>query len=1528
MNFLTPLSLAFAALSIPILLLYMLKMRRREVWVSSTFLWRRLLRDREANTPWQRLRRNLLLFLQLLTLALLVLALARPFLPILTLVEGNVVILLDGSASMQATDVAPTRFEAARRAALDLIAGLGPNDVATVILVGPQPQVLLTPTSNRTALRRALKEVQPTDGPADWEAAFALASALAAGVPESRFVLLSDGAVPESLPPLPGEARFLQVGERGDNLAILALAMREGPTGPQALLRAANFGEEPAQTRVAFRADGVPFDVRSLSIPPRGTATLVLDDLPYDLRLLEAELEAEDPLPLDDVAWTVRAGTGGRRVLLVTPGNLFLERALGALPGVDLTRLSPGQPFPEEPSDLVVADGPLTTTLPAGNLWVVGPYDGATEVFTDTQVVGLATDDPILRYVDWTDVHVLRAWRVEPPPGARVLVQAEGGPLLMVAERPEGRLAVLTFDLHDSDLPLRIAFPILVANLTGWLLPAGGVGAAADLRPGDLLPVQPTPEAVRIEITGPDGEARSPSDPADQVGVYRADHLDADGALLRSDLFAVNLFDAVESDIGPRDTVVVGEAEVAATTREAEGRRELWPWLAAVALGVMGAEWWAYHRGGGWPRGRYGRGRAWAAPGVRCLIAALIVLSLAGLRAVHGGDELAVVFLVDVSDSISQDRQARAWGFVEESLAAMGPDDRAAVVVFGADALVERPMSADRNLGEVASVPRTHQTNLAAAIRLGLALFPQGAAHRMVVLTDGRPTVGDAEAALRLAHAQGIEVDLVDLGDSVPVEAWLTDLDLPARLYPGESFTLLVTAHSTGPTEATLTVLSGDRVVARQTVRLAPGPNRFAVPLTAGEPGFFTYRVLLTPVDDAFPQNNDLFAFTRVEGPPRVLLVAGAEADPRPLREALRAAGMEAQEVDATGMPSDPAALADYGAVALVDTPAQALSPRAMAALQSYVRDLGGGLVAVGGPHAYGVGGWFDTPLEETLPVEMTVRDPDRFPPMSIVVVIDKSGSMAVAEGGVQKIRLAGEAAARVAELINDADEITVIAFDDRPADVIGPLTGSEREAVIDQVIRLQAGGGGIYVRESLQAALEVLKGSDRTVRHILLLADGSDAEHQEGVRELVEEEIAAEGITLSTVAIGAGQDLAFLEEIAQRGGGRYYFTGRATDLPTIFAQETQLAMRSYIVEEPFYPRQTASSPILEGIDVVPRLLGYVATTPKPAAQVILATHQDDPLLTAWQYGLGRAVAWTSDAMGRWAGPWVGWEGFGRFWAQVVRWTLAQSTDLPVGMEVSLQGRTARVVVDAVDDGGGFVNGMEGTVRVVGPTGETADVDLVQVAPGRYEGAFEPWAEGVYLLRLDGRLPDGDAVGMTTGWALGYSPEYAALETDPEAVARLAEMGGGRVLTEPAEAFTHDLRGEGVARDLWPLLLTLATLLWPVDVALRRLALGRRDLERARDWIARRLPRREPRPVVEAPSPVARLLQTKERAEQRPAPPPAATSVGAPPRLAEPPPPPVAPAAPPQPSPKPSTPSPEGETLAERLLRRKREQGR
>ena len=627
MGFLNPISLLFAALSIPILIMYMLKLRRRDVLVSSTLLWQRLLRDREANAPWQRLRRNLLLLLQLLILALMTVALARPFVPAPAVVSGSVVVLLDSSASMQARDVAPSRFEAARRAAREVVSGLGAGDVATVIAVGPQPRVLVSATGDRAALRRALDEAVPSEGVADWEAAFALAGAGMSGAQVGSAVVISDGALPQSLPPLPGEVRLVRVGGEGDNLAVAALATREGAAGPQAFLRVVNYGNVDGESLIEFTADGTLFDARRLRVPAHGSADLTLTDLPYGTRVLEARLAAGDALALDDAAWAMHTPSTTGRVLLVSRGNLFLERALGALPGVELVRLLPDAPVPPAQEgtgdgyDLTVYDGVVPGAPASGNLWIIGPPaslsldDGLGEgevpirwggIFTATAVTRVAADDPLLRYVDLRSIHVRQARRVEPPPGSRVLVEAEGGPLLLVADRPEGRLAVLTFDLRDSDLPLQIAFPVLTANLVDWLVPGRAAGLPELVRPGDPVPIQADPEAAEIVITAPDGARHvlpaSGSAPVfastGQLGRYDVEQLDRSGELLQSAAFAVNLFDEEESNIAPRETVLVGQAAVTPAAREQEGRREFWPWLACAALGILTVEWWAHQRGG------------------------------------------------------------------------------------------------------------------------------------------------------------------------------------------------------------------------------------------------------------------------------------------------------------------------------------------------------------------------------------------------------------------------------------------------------------------------------------------------------------------------------------------------------------------------------------------------------------------------------------------------------------------------------------------------------------------------------------------------------------------------------------------------------------------------------------------------------------------------------------------------------------------------------------------------------------------
>lgn len=948
------------------------------------------------------------------------------------------------------------------------------------------------------------------------------------------------------------------------------------------------------------------------------------------------------------------------------------------------------------------------------------------------------------------------------------------------------------------------------------------------------------------------------------------------------------------------------------------------------------------------------QGREWASLVLRLLIVFLLVFSLAGVQLVRAADELSVVFLVDASDSISREQAAQAEAFVRAAVETMGVNDQAAVVLFGANALVERPMSGLAELAPVTSVPQTLQTDLAEAIRLGMALFPAGSARRMVIISDGSATIGNTEEAARLAAAAGVQIDVLPLSrPPSDVEAWVASVDAPTQVSQGETVRVRIAIESTAATLATLRLLSGGAVVREEPVQLQPGTNNFALTVRAAEQEFVRYAVQIVPVNDTFYQNNQLAAFTEIVGPPRVLMVANDgtlddSGNPQPdespqLQLALEATGLVVDRVTPGELPASLTELSSYATIILVNVNAKNLSPRKMETLQTYVRDLGGGLVAVGGPQSYGMGGYYRTPLEETLPVEMQIKDEERFPSVSIVIVIDRSGSMAMQEGGLTKIQLAAEGAVRVVELLNDFDQITVIPVDTEPNNPIGPISVSERETAIALIRQIGAGGGGIYVRTGMEAAAEALSQTENQVKHIILLSDGSDSEEKEGVPELIEG-LVDQNVTVSVVSIGQGPDTPWLQQMAELGGGRFHLTDQAANLPQIFTQETTAIQRSYLVEERFFPNLINNSPILGGITSVPPLFGYVGTSPKGTAQVVLETHMGDPLLATWQYGLGRSLAWTSDATGRWATDWVRWEGFPVFWAQAVRWTISQGRDSNVETVVNYSGEAARLTVDARDGNGQFLNNLQMEANVVAPSGETTPVILSQVAPGRYETSFTPTEEGAYLIRVAGSAGASDeeaVVGQTSGWVLGYSPEYRQFEANPQLLTQVAEITAGRNLAEtptpelPGDitaVFNHNLPSDQTTRPIWPWLMLLAVTLLPFDIATRRLAVTRRDWQRL--WAAtfgRLVPTPQLAPTGRTEQ-VSRLFQAKQRAGTTTADPAADLTV----------PPPIArqdataqpaEATPPlvQPLPRPDTPSSDptppapGDALASRLLQKKRQ---
>ena len=621
MAFLTPIALLGALLAIPIVLLYMLRLRRREVVVSSTFLWQQIVRDNEANTPWQRLRRNLLLLLQLIILALLVLALARPFITVPAVSTGQIELLLDASASMKASDLpnGATRFDEAKRQALSIVDTLGQNDTMTIIRVANVAEVLAPATGDAALLRTAINNAQPSEAQADWVGALTLASADAINVSDFNMVVISDGGLGDAsgLPGVPGKVQYIPVGRSSDNLAITALSTRSLPgQAPELFAEVTNYGQQDTPIIFDLRVDGNLFSATNYTVKAGSSLPIVTTTLPENFSLLQAGLttpndsQVPDYLAEDNTAWTVSSGSGARRALLLSNGNLFLEQVLRSMPTIEAFKGDTKRPLPTDKYDLYILDGwlPADGKLPVGDLLIINP-PSSTSLFTvgaeskPSGAITVKSNDPRTTFVDFKDVNILKFKTLTGVDWADPLVTTSTGPLLVAGEQDGRQVAILTFDIHDSDLPLQITWPILMSNLLEWFTPSSIISVPNGLQVGASLPIRPPFDATGVRVTLPDGGTKDlPIDrqtvvfaDTQEPGLYKIDILKGD-EIIQSAPFAVNLFAPTESNITPQQTISLSGNTITAATRDEVGQQEFWPWAALLALLILMIEWLVYQQ--------------------------------------------------------------------------------------------------------------------------------------------------------------------------------------------------------------------------------------------------------------------------------------------------------------------------------------------------------------------------------------------------------------------------------------------------------------------------------------------------------------------------------------------------------------------------------------------------------------------------------------------------------------------------------------------------------------------------------------------------------------------------------------------------------------------------------------------------------------------------------------------------------------------------------------------------------------------
>ncbi len=838
---------------------------------------------------------------------------------------------------------------------------------------------------------------------------------------------------------------------------------------------------------------------------------------------------------------------------------------------------------------------------------------------------------------------------------------------------------------------------------------------------------------------------------------------------------------------------------------------------------------------------------------LRVVLVGTLALTVARIAKSTESTNVSTIYLVDVSDSVTDEAIEDARTAITDAIQHRGEND-VRVVTFARDA---RVLPIEEEATEAPAIARHREpedagagSNLQAALQLSYGLFPPGHLRRVVLFSDGGQTHGDLLAESSRAARFKVKLFYHANRHGAPREVAMRELTVPDRVKVGDPFHVRARVFSSRATKARIRLYQGETINGLDGVRdveLAQGDNEVEFDSVVRVAGPVTYRAELEPEAapdgqsvDRFSANNRFATTVVVPGRPTVLYVEGAAGRGSYLASALNAADYEVDVRTPRAIPTSLAELERFDFFILSDVSADQVSLSQQDAIERYVKDLGGGFMMAGGENSYGLGGWQGTRIEQLLPVRMDAERRRDQPSLALALVMDKSGSMSG-----QKIELAKEAAKATAGLLGPDDYIEVVGFDSTPTRIVRMQSAANRVAILRDIGRLQA-RGGTNIFPALDMAYQDLANTRARIKHVILLTDGQAPET--GIPELVQA-MRIENITVSIVGLGTDVNRPFLQSIANLGGGRAYFTTDPHNIPRIFMRETTTVARSSAVEEYFQPQVVSRADFLRGIEIgsSPYLHGYVATRMKPApAQLILQSELGEPILARWRPGLGWALAWTSDVKNRWAVEWLRWPAFSRFFAQLVREHSRQKRRYQLDMRAEILGDEAHVVVDAVGQDDQFMNGLDSTVTIEGPMTapsrdrQRTELPLRQTAPGRYEARFPLREYGSFVLTATHKRDDAAVAESVAQLANPYPREYMTLEPDLELLSRAAAITGGR--EDPTVEQVFDPGDEKVTfrEEQWPKLIYLALGLFLIDLLLRRVRIFDRKFRSAPSFKAAR----------------------------------------------------------------------------------------
>ena len=1442
MSFTSMLPLA-ALVGVPIIIiLYLMKPKGSRRVVPSVLLWKNAEKNEKSTTFSKRLIRNILMYLEIAALLFLMFAAMSPV--IKRGVKGSTgssIIVIDISGSMQFEDESGrSRLEQAVLDAKDIV-DMSAGDI-TIITSGADNEILINGSSDKQRLRKVLNGISPTDAAGD----ISRAEGLLESLDKDEIVILTDGDGASKLESM-SQSNNIDIKVYGDvtgNVGLTQMSMKKNADGLYDIAigyETVGAGDQDFDISL-YDEGGKLLEVRTISVTEDTSSTILMMGKDVEGSYVKAEItEASgDGLSRDNTAYALVMEDNDISAYMVGVGNTYFEKAYTAYSDENLTRVTADSEIEDAGDILAIYDrGDIVNKNYNRIVQDYHPIDAET---IEGAIVTVRTGDLINDMSDYafgaSDLSVL-----ECPDWASPLMVVNAGTddekvVAYYGEDSGVRQVVLGFDIRDSEYPLMAEFPIFVADSIAYLTDDNMVQSRY-IQAGEGVVLSPSVGgSVTYENADPQGDISLQT-----AGLKIVTSMNSSAMQQESEYYVVR-YPVSEADgtLSYEGMSYIKNAEYGIRLGSLTRLCLIFALLIIIVDSVIFLR-------------RSIRVRRLEIV-IRCALILLIILSIIGISLFGRKRKTATIFLVDMSDSNLSSLEQESE-YIRSSVQELPDGESYGVVTFGRNAMSDQFLSQDKYFYDIATRPDGSATDIEGAVDYAISLIPENYLGRIVVLSDGRETVGDISALSDKLSDAEIEICARLYDSARSSDVYLQSVEMPEKLAEGDAYTMKVTVYSTYETEASIKLWDRSILLDEMSVHLSRGENTFALNETAGSESIEERTVTVEAAGDEEESNNTAVAAAIVEAPQRVLLISGMSEDSTGLESMLEKLNIEMNVVSAHNAPDTISGILKYKTVILDNCYIGDLPEELPGVLQTYIRDYGGGLICTGGRESYAPGGYRDTILEDILPVDMMPKGVDEAPSLALVMAIDCSGSMDSDDGtNRKKIDVAVDAAMMAVDNLSRNDYVGVITFSDTFTWRQAIVQVDDKEAIKDKIEEIGIMGGTVIKPAVIDAAKE-LRDVDAGVKHIILLTDGEgETTDFSDAIELINDN----NITMSTIAIGSDSDRILLEELADKCGGRYYYSDSSSEIPKIFTEEVYLSGETYFKNGDFELSVSNNKLVSELYQSgLPNISGYIAVTTKNGAREIITTDQDDPLLSAWQYGLGHSVAWMSTASGTWNEELSQEQDYLEMWSRLLDYVEMEGD---IGQDVvSVSKRRGRMEIsyEAAD----YSEDTAVTGVVTSPSGVTKELRLEPGEPGAYSSSIEADEMGVYSLNIIRREGEDVVASTTAIETVQFSDEYKRDVSNTGFISFVE--ANGRLLNDGDKIFTRLRSSINNRRDITRYLILLAILVLLLDIAVRRLGLGIRHKAKSRRVSREKSEKREePEEKEEKESAVAKMRRSPD----------------------------------------------------------------